>query len=292
MNKPQHILLFCFFIVIFSSCISDPVRFKEPLPVNPQRLPPAVEVEQVEVEQPELTSEIHTTQSLEDEGRDPFGIFRKRSPIPKNLNKYEGSLWKGENSFGNFFLSKRARNRGDLLKIIGIQKNITDFEDTGEEDPDITADVAFLEVGEVERLKVYKSIDTMVVKIVNIDKNGLLAVYGEKKEYKDSNNVRFFTTIKGYIRQNDILEDNTVNADLVQSFDFNTDRKVKLTAALKGKIIENLNKADNISKETEISPLLREELVQSKELETELPINTGLQNEDSTVDAVIPRTEQ
>ena len=239
-----RIILLSLTAQLMLSCISDPVKYTEQMPVNPSRLPPAEQVE---------TTPIDPTLVADETGNmnDPYGLFRKRIPLPKNYGRYEGSLWNGDSSFGNFLRGNRAMSQGDLLKVTEIQNNITNFEEqevavAEDETSDITD---IFKIGEAERLKVHKSIETMVVRVVKVGRNGLMAIYGEKTEYKDSNNVRFRSLLKGYIRPEDITEENTVPADLIQSFDFQTERKVRLTDVYKKKIIESVNKAENLTAE-------------------------------------------
>ncbi|KAK3604023.1 hypothetical protein CHS0354_026824 [Potamilus streckersoni] len=225
------------------ACVPGPVNFQEQV-----YTPPTPVVTTVEQTKKTTVEPAPAEDPLYPEYNDPYGLFRNRRDVPTTMNKYEGSLWRGDSSFGNFIRDGRAQNPGDLLLVTDIQKLVTQFD----EKPvakDTTGDDVFL-VGEADRLKVHKGINEMTVKVAAVNRSGLLAVYGERTEYKDSNNTRYRTILTGYIRPQDIADNNSINASKLQSFAFRTDRKIKITNELRQKIITDLEKISAVNNTT------------------------------------------
>lgn len=151
--------------------------------------------------------------------------YRSRSPVPSSHNQYEGSLWRDESSWGNLLRDHRARFKGDVVTITGLQSIIS----ISEEDPvaPAAAPVAGAAPGAVplgvkalsgkektekEQRDVLKKLTTISGRVTQVLSNGNMIVVGEKIDYKQLNTVRYVTKISGIIRPEDVNHDNQIAA--------------------------------------------------------------------------------
>ncbi|PCI29778.1 MAG: flagellar biosynthesis protein FlgH [SAR324 cluster bacterium] len=171
--------------------------------------------------------------------------YRTRRPIPMDQSRYEGSLWKDESSWGNLLRDHRARFRDDVLMITNIQNilNIPEPESKtpvepilpgGEEQAAqaaqaieaLSAAAGIADV-EKERNSVLRSIQQISARVTEVLPNGNMVILGEKVDYRQQNNVRYVTKIRGIIRPEDVSPSNEVSALKLARSEVNTKRQVQ-----------------------------------------------------------------
>lgn len=148
--------------------------------------------------------------------------YQKRPRISTNRNKYEGSLWRDESSFGNLLRDHRARFRHDLLTITDLAEVITvpppKEEAAQEAETDIQkANVALEALNlrdtlEEEQNDILRSLDTISAEVVRVLPNGNMVIRGRKIDHRQRNQVRYVTTVQGILRPADVTDSNMVPA--------------------------------------------------------------------------------
>lgn len=160
--------------------------------------------------------------------------FRTRIPIPVEENRYEGSLWKDESSWGNLLRDHRARFQHDVVTIVNVNDLIVIPEK--EKGPiaanpnaanpleaaagqanrafDIMQNVlgGGPEQIEKEQNEVLASLKTLSARVASVLPNGNMVILAEKVDYRQGNSVRYVTKIKGVIRPEDVTDKNEIAA--------------------------------------------------------------------------------
>ncbi|MDT8445496.1 MAG: flagellar basal body L-ring protein FlgH [bacterium] len=160
--------------------------------------------------------------------------YRMRAPVPTEQNRYEGSLWRDESSWGNLLRDHRARFKNDVLTItdltdiIIIPKKekkpapVTEqaLAGTGAEAAaaranqilDVAAAVTGEDKVEEEQNEVLASLKTISARVTQVLPNGNMVVIGEKIDYRQQNTIRYVTKIKGIIRPEDVSDKNEIGS--------------------------------------------------------------------------------
>lgn len=160
--------------------------------------------------------------------------YRSRSPVPTEQNRYEGSLWRDESSWGNLLRDHRARFKNDVLTITDLQEIIIvpelekkpgpvpeqALQGTGAEAAaaranqalDVAAAVTGEDKVEKEQNEVLKSLKTISARVTRVLPNGNMVVVGEKIDYRQQNTIRYVTKIQGIIRPEDVTDKNEIDA--------------------------------------------------------------------------------
>lgn len=168
--------------------------------------------------------------------------YRSRSKIPLSKSRYEGSLWQDEASWGNFLRDHRARFKGDLVKVIDINKMISIPK---KEEPATVARPAVPEgetaalaanqaldavtgqmKAEEEQNEVLSSLRSISAYVESVLPNGNMLITGVKVDYRQQSSIRYVTTIKGIIRPSDIDINNEVTAIKLARFETKIKRQV------------------------------------------------------------------
>jgi flagellar basal body L-ring protein FlgH len=153
-------------------------------------------------------------------------VRRNRQPaINTSRNALEGSLWRSEASFGNLFRDHRARYRGDLLTIQELEliSNAPAPRDPAEAAPqapqnDVQAVSLALEAAtmrdqiEEEQNEILRALSTISARVVRVYPDGNMLVTGQKVDYRQRNQVRYITTVRGILRPADVSGENLVSA--------------------------------------------------------------------------------
>ncbi len=161
--------------------------------------------------------------------------YRSRNSIPTNQSRYEGSLWRDEASWGNLLRDHRARFRGDLVKITGLQDVISVSTATAKKPMpkpviaageaqagqinDILDYASGISKAEEEQNEVLGSLRSISAYVQSVLPNGNMVIIGEKVDYRQQNSVRYVTKIKGIIRPADVNENNEVPAHKLARFE-------------------------------------------------------------------------
>lgn len=150
--------------------------------------------------------------------------YRARKPIPNAHNQYEGSLWKDESSWGNLLRDHRARFKGDVVTITGLQSIISISDDKpATPAPAATAGapgtppiaktpLSGKEKVEQEQKDVLRKLTTISGRVAKVLPNGNMLIVGEKIDYKQLNTIRYVTKISGIIRPEDVNRENQIAA--------------------------------------------------------------------------------
>ena len=146
----------------------------------------------------------------------------RRKRISTEKNRYEGSLWRYESSFGNLLRDHRARFRGDLLSIneMGLIVNVPPPQITSEGQPAGGAETgsAALEAMtlrdsiEEEQNEILRSLDGISARVIRVLPDGNMVIKGQKIDYRRRNQVRYITTVTGILRPADVNDSNVVSA--------------------------------------------------------------------------------
>ena len=205
----KYILLFISLLLI-SGCIKNRMPLPEPPPLPPPPKPPELDYQDIRKQS-----------------------FRSRGPMAVNQNKYEGSLWQDESSWGNLLRDHRARFKNDVITITNLQDIISISEP--EKPKPVTRPTPLTKLaegqaakagevidavseamgesdGEKEQREVLKSLRTLSARVVSVLPNGNLAILAEKVDYKQQNSIRYVTYIKGIIRPEDVSDKNEISA--------------------------------------------------------------------------------
>lgn len=148
----------------------------------------------------------------------------RRPPISTSRNKYEGSLWRDESSFGNLWRDHRARFRHDLLSVTELQAVINVPPPAEDEAPqtantDQEKAAAIMEAFslrdqlEEEQNDILRSLETMSAEVVRVYPNGNMKIRGRKVDHRQRNQVRYVTQLTGILRPVDVDDTNRVSAD-------------------------------------------------------------------------------
>ncbi len=146
----------------------------------------------------------------------------RRKRISSEKNRYEGSLWRYESSFGNLLRDHRARFRGDLLSIneMGLIVNAPPAKIDPEGQPTGGAGTgsAALEAMtlrdsiEEEQNEILRNLDGISARVVRVLPDGNMVIKGQKIDYRRRNQVRYITTVTGILRPADVNDSNVVSA--------------------------------------------------------------------------------
>lgn len=176
--------------------------------------------------------------------------YRARSAPYVNRSRYEGSLWKNEASWGNLLRDQRARYKGDLVKITGLQ-DVISLPEKKEPPPTQPArglaavgEQAAAQITEVleavtgmsdveeEQNQVLMSLKSISALIKSVLPNGNMLIVGEKIDYRQQNSIRYVTTVRGIIRPSDVNDNNEVPALKLARFEAKIKRQM-LSKSLK-----------------------------------------------------------
>ncbi len=130
----------------------------------------------------------------------------------------------------------RARYRGDLVKITALQDVISVSKPEVSATPKPTGIAAVGEqvagqIGQVmdaasgmtgaeeEQNEVLGSLRSISAYVENVLPNGNLIIVGKKVDYRQQNNIRYVTTIRGIIRPADVDNNNEVTAVKLAQFE-------------------------------------------------------------------------
>jgi len=160
--------------------------------------------------------------------------YRTRGALPTENNRYEGSLWRDESSWGNLLRDHRARFKHDVLTITDLKDIIIiskpekkpaavteqALKGTGAEATaakanqllDIASAVTGEDKVEAEQNEVLGSLSTISARVTNVLPNGNMVIVGEKIDYRQQNTVRYVTKIQGIIRPEDVSDKNEIGA--------------------------------------------------------------------------------
>ncbi len=146
----------------------------------------------------------------------------RRKRISTEKNRYEGSLWRYESSFGNLLRDHRARFRGDLLSIneMGLIVNAPTpkIDPEGQSASGVGAGSAALEAMtlrdsiEEEQNEILRNLDGISARVVRVLPDGNMVIKGQKIDYRRRNQVRYITTVTGILRPADVNDSNVVSA--------------------------------------------------------------------------------
>lgn len=149
--------------------------------------------------------------------------YQPRPRISTSRNRYEGSLWRDESSFGNLLRDHRARFRRDLLTISGLGEIITvppPKEEVAQPADNIVQQASVVleaftlrDKLEEEQNEIMRSLDTMSAEVTRVLPNGNMVVRGRKIDNRQRNQVRYVTTITGILRPADVNDTNVVAAN-------------------------------------------------------------------------------
>ncbi|OGG95271.1 MAG: hypothetical protein A2527_08865 [Candidatus Lambdaproteobacteria bacterium RIFOXYD2_FULL_50_16] len=211
-NKTLKNALFILLMLgLLAGCSEN--RMRLPQPSTPPPPPPPPEVDYTDVRE-------HS--------------YRTRTSIPSEENRYEGSLWRDESSWGNLLRDHRARFKRDVLTITGLEDIIIISKpEKKSEAPSAQAlkqpgiegaaakanqllDIAQAVTGEdkieAEQNEVLSALKTISARVVNVLPNGNMVVVAEKIDYRQQNSVRYLTKIQGIIRPEDVSDKNEIEA--------------------------------------------------------------------------------
>lgn len=160
--------------------------------------------------------------------------YRTRSNIPVDQNRYEGSLWQDEASWGNLLRDHRARFRNDVLTIVNLPEiiSVPESKDAAPAAPvtpvaaagegaaaqanaALDAIAAATNTGisaEEEQNDVLRSLKDISARVMKVLPNGNMVIVGEKVDYRQQNTIRYVTKITGIIRPEDVADNNSIKA--------------------------------------------------------------------------------
>lgn len=149
---------------------------------------------------------------------------RRRPRISTSRNRYEGSLWRDEASFGNLWRDHRARFRHDLLTINDLSAIVnvpppkaTPGANGQPQNAEEAAAVALEALSlrdtiEEEQNDILRSLGTMSAEVIRVLPNGNMVVRGRKVDHRQRNKIRYITTVQGILRPADVDDSNVVSA--------------------------------------------------------------------------------
>ena len=162
--------------------------------------------------------------------------YRERNNVPSNWSRYEGSLWQDESSWGNLLRDHRARFKNDVITISDLHEIISVPKKEDKVQPQVPLQTGLATAGEEQADKIGKALDainaaanqqvddeeeqndvlralkTISARVTNVMQNGNMVILGEKVDYRQQNNVRYVTTIKGIIRPEDVSDKNEISS--------------------------------------------------------------------------------
>ena len=146
----------------------------------------------------------------------------RRKRISTSRNRYEGSLWRYESSFGNVLRDHRARFRGDLLRIndVNLIVNVPPPKIASEGQPAGGAETASVALEaltlrdsiEEEQNDILRALDALSARVIRVLPDGNMIIKGQKIDYRQRNQVRYTTTVTGILRPVDVNDSNIVSA--------------------------------------------------------------------------------
>ena len=146
----------------------------------------------------------------------------RRKRISTEKNRYEGSLWRYESSFGNLLRDHRARFRGDLLNIneMGLIVNVPPPQISPEGQPAGGAETGSVALEamtlrdtiEEEQNEILRNLEGISARVVKVLPDGNMVIKGQKIDYRRRNQVRYITTVTGILRPADVNDSNVVSA--------------------------------------------------------------------------------
>ena len=146
----------------------------------------------------------------------------RRKRISTNRNRYEGSLWRYESSFGNLLRDHRARFRGDLLRIneVNLIVSVPPPKLASEGSPAGGAETANVALEaltlrdsiEEEQNNILRALDALSARVIRVLPDGNMIIKGQKIDYRQRNQVRYITTVTGILRPADVNDSNIVSA--------------------------------------------------------------------------------
>lgn len=146
----------------------------------------------------------------------------RRKRISANKNRYEGSLWRYESSFGNLLRDHRARFRGDLLSIneMSMIVNVPPPKVSPEGQPAGGAETGSVALEamtlrdsiEEEQNDILRNLDGISARVIRVLPDGNMLIKGQKIDYRHRNQVRYITTVTGILRPADVNDSNVVSA--------------------------------------------------------------------------------
>jgi len=186
--------------------------------------------------------------------------LRDRPAVNTTRNLYEGSLWRGEASWGNLMRDHRARYTGDLLTVNEMSK-IIKVPEAKKPEPAAAAAaaqpapqparpvkidpvLAYLmeqqrrrEQIEAEQNDILRSIDSVEVEVVRVLPNGNLLVRGAHSPiYRDGNRVRYLFTLSGIVRPSDVDDNNAIISTKLSKAEYKIQRQVQVQAQPRGAV--------------------------------------------------------
>ena len=146
----------------------------------------------------------------------------RRKRISTEKNRYEGSLWRYESSFGNLLRDHRARFRGDLLSIneMGLIVNVPPLKIAPEGQPAGGAETGSVALEsltlrdtiEEEQNEILRNLEGISARVIKVLPDGNMVIKGQKIDYRRRNQVRYITTVTGILRPADVNDSNVVSA--------------------------------------------------------------------------------
>ncbi len=176
--------------------------------------PPQVPFNGAEARVPKLNIKTITEDSTSSEYDWSSINSRQRDPFP-TLEDDSSSFWDGDQTWGNLFRSKRAQFGGDLLQVNNFNSIVSKLVPASTLDQETRA--------------IQSQIVSLTAEVTNVLPNGVLAIYGEKVEFRAGESVRYVTTLQGYIRPSDITENNQLEAALIAKAQIKTTKAYKLS---------------------------------------------------------------
>ncbi len=223
-----------FFLLLILTTLSGCLKHRMPLPKAPEPPPP------------QTKPEIDYTDVRE-------YSYRSRSEVPAEQNRYEGSLWQDESSWGNLLRDHRARFKHDVVTIVNLQelivvpkpepKPVAPTPAPGS--PAATGEAAAAQANkaldilqaasgrdterqaEEEQNEVLSSLKTISARVTNVLPNGNMVILGEKVDYRQQNSIRYVTKIRGVIRPEDVTEKNEIESLKLASSEVKIKRQVQ-----------------------------------------------------------------
>ena len=159
----------------------------------------------------------------------------RRKRISTEKNRYEGSLWRYESSFGNLLRDHRARFRGDLLSIneMGLIVNVPPPKIAPEGQPAGGAETGSVALEamtlrdtiEEEQNEILRNLEGISARVIQVLPEGNMVIKGQKIDYRRRNQVRYITTVTGILRPADVNDSNVVSASKLANPNVKIDRQ-------------------------------------------------------------------
>ncbi len=175
--------------------------------------------------------------------------YKTKPPINTSSNRYEGSLWLGDASWGNLLRDHRARYVGDLLTVTEMSKIIkvptapaaekakVETPAPEEKKPKSPLDpvLAFLreqqklrEAIDREQNEILRSIDSMEVQVARLLSNGNMVVQGVHPPiFRDQNRIKYIVSLRGIVQPSDVDNNNTIASSKLSRAEYKIRRLVR-----------------------------------------------------------------